>query len=141
VRVAVESDNELNGTVASVAATTRAGDLGFPIGLFLVETAKRLPALGDGRPGLVRAGHIGDETACGNRDLAMLQGLPFGHAETASLFSGGGEFGWGLGIGFRRLRHEEAKQQQEPERQKGKHAAHVRMVSQSPRLRPPGMAA
>ena len=101
--VAVEPDNELNGTVAGAAAATRAGDFSFPIGLFLVEAAKRLPALGDRRPWLACAGHSGHEAACRNRNLAMLRGFPFGHAETASLFGRGGEFGWSLGFGFRRL--------------------------------------
>lgn len=141
MRVAVEPDNELNGTVAGAAAATRAGDFGFPIGLLLVEAAKRLPALGDRRPGLVRAWHVGDEATSGNRNLAMLRGLPFGHAETASLFGRGGEFGWSLGFGFRRLGQQEAKQQQGPERRRGKRAAHVRMVPQSLCLRPPGMTA
>lgn len=72
MRVAVEPDNELNGTVAGAAAATCTGDLGFPIGLFLVKAAQRITALGDRRPWLVRAGRRGDETACGNRDLAML---------------------------------------------------------------------
>jgi hypothetical protein len=128
MRIAVESNDKLNGTVARAAAATRARDLRFPIGLFLVEAAKRLPALGDRRPGLVRAGHVGDETASGNRDLAMLRGLPFGHAETASLFGGGREFGWSLGSGFRRLGQQDAQQQQGPEHQRGKRATHVRMV-------------
>ena len=72
MRVAVEPDNELNGTVAGAAAATRAGDFGFPIGLFLVKTAKGFAAFGDRCPGLVCARRRGDETACGNRDLAML---------------------------------------------------------------------
>ena len=113
--VAVESDDELNGTVAGAAAATRPGDSGLPIGLFLVEAAKRLPAFGDRRPGLVRPGRIGDETASGNRDLAMLRGLTFCHAETAGLFGGGGKSGRSLGIGFRGLGQQEAKQQQGPE--------------------------
>ncbi len=72
MRVAVEPDNELNGAVAGAAAATCTGDFGFPIGLFLVKAAKSFAALRDRRPWLGCARRCGDETACGNRDLAML---------------------------------------------------------------------
>lgn len=72
MRVAVEPDNKLDGAVAGAAAATCTGDFGFPIGLFLVKAAQCLTAFGDRRPWLSCAGRRGDETACGNRDLAML---------------------------------------------------------------------
>ena len=137
MRVAVEPDNELNGTVARAAAATCTGDLGFPIGLFLVETAQCLPALGDRRPWLACAGHSGHEAACRNRNLAMLRGFPFGHAETASLFGGGGKVRWHLGLGGRREIQEKTQQQNGPERPRGKNAVHAPMVPQCLRLRPP----
>jgi hypothetical protein len=72
MRVAVEPDNELDRAVTGAAAATRTGDLGFPIALFLVKAAKGFAALGDRRPWLICARRRGDETAGGNRDLAML---------------------------------------------------------------------
>lgn len=82
-------------TGATTAAS--AGNLGFPIGLFLIKTTGSFPALRNRRPGLVRAGHIGNEAAGGNRDLAMLRGLAFRHAEAAGLFRRSGKVRWRLG--------------------------------------------
>lgn len=70
--VAVEPDNELDGAVTGATTTARARDFGFPIGLFLIKAAKGFAALRDRRPWLSCARRRGDETACGNRDLAML---------------------------------------------------------------------
>lgn len=77
----------MTGTTTAASA----GNFGFPIGLFLIKTTRSFPALRDRGPGLVRAGHIGNEAAGWNRNLAMLRGLAFRHAEAASLFRGGGK--------------------------------------------------
>ena len=65
------------------AAAAGAGDFGFPVGGFLVESAEGLSALRDGGPGFVGARNIGHEAAGGERDLAALRGLSLGHSETA----------------------------------------------------------
>ena len=92
MRVAVESDNELDGALSSAAAAAVPGDFGFPIGVLLVEATKGFASLGDGRPGRVGAGRIGDEAAGRYRDLARVRRFAFGHAETAGLFGRGGKF-------------------------------------------------
>ncbi len=74
------------------AAAAGAGDFGFPVGGFLVESAEGFSASGDGRPGFVGAGDIGHEAAGGEGDLTALRGLSFGHAETADLLGRGGRF-------------------------------------------------
>ena len=99
--VTVEPNDELDRAVTGTTTSARAGNLGFPIGLFLIKTTRGFPALRDRRPGFVRAGHIGNEAAGGNWDLAMLRGLTFRHAETASLFRGGGKVRWRLGARVR----------------------------------------
>ena len=95
--VTVEPNDELDRAVTGATATASAGNLGFPIGLFLIKTTGSFPALRNRRPRLVRSGHIGNEAAGGNRDLAMLRGLAFRHAEAARLFRGGGKVRWRLG--------------------------------------------
>ena len=72
MRVAVEPDYELDGAMSGVTTTARSGDLSFPISLFLVKATKGFAALRDRRPWLGCARRCGDETAWGNRDLAIL---------------------------------------------------------------------
>ncbi len=74
------------------AAAAGTGDLGFPVGGFLVESAEGFSASGDGRPGFVGAGDIGHEAAGGEGDLTALRGLSLCHPETAHLLCGGGRF-------------------------------------------------
>ena len=78
------------------AAAAGAGDLGFPVRGFVVESAEGFAALGDGRPGFVGAWNVGHEAASGEGDVAVLRGLSLRHAETARLFCGGGRLGEGL---------------------------------------------
>ena len=91
MRIAVESDDELNGALSRAATAAGPGDLGFPIGLLLVEAAKGLAAFGDRRPRFVGAWRMGDKTAGRNRDLAHVRGLPLGHAKATGLLSCGGK--------------------------------------------------
>jgi hypothetical protein len=97
MRIAVKSDDELNGALSCAAAAAGSRDLGFPIGLLLVKTAKGLAAFGDGRPRLVGARHMGDKTAGWNRNLAPVGGLILGHAKATGLFSRGGKIRGALG--------------------------------------------
>ena len=92
MRIAVESDNELNRALSSAAAAAASGNLGFPIRELLVEAAKSLASLGDGRPGFVRAGRVGNETTGRDGNLTCVGRFAFGHAEAASLFGRGGKF-------------------------------------------------
>ena len=71
------------------AAAAGTGDLGFPVGGFLVESAEGLSALRDGGPGFVSARNIGHEAAGGEGDVTALRGLSLRHPETARLFCGG----------------------------------------------------
>ena len=75
------------------AAAAGAGDFGFPVRGFVVESAEDFAALGDGRPGLVCAWDIGHEAAGGEGDVTVLRGLSLGHPEAARLFRGGGRLG------------------------------------------------
>ena len=68
------------------AAATGAGDLGFPICGFVVESAECFSTLGDGRPGFVSSGDIGHEAADGEWDVTTLRNLSLRHTETARLF-------------------------------------------------------
>ena len=70
--VAVEPHDELDRAVTGVTTAASTGNLGFPVGLFLVKATSCFPPLRDRRPGLVRARHVGNEAAGGDRDLAML---------------------------------------------------------------------
>ena len=112
--VAVEPNDELDRAVTGTTTVASTGNLGLPIGLFLIKTTGSFPALRNRRPRLVRSGHIGNEAAGGNRDLAMLRGLTFRHAEAASLFRGGGKVQRRLGSRAREWVQEVA-QQYEPE--------------------------
>ncbi len=98
MRVAVESDNKLDGALSSVAAAACPGDLRLPIGLLLVKAAKGLAPFRDGRPRLVRAGRIGDKATGRNGNLTRVRGFALGHAETAGLFGRGGKLRGHLGV-------------------------------------------
>ena len=71
------------------AAATGAGDLGFPVCGFVVESAECFSTLGDGRPGFVGSGDIGDEAADGEGNLTALRSLSFCYTETTRLFCRG----------------------------------------------------
>lgn len=90
--------------------TASAGNLCFPVGLFLVEAARCFSALRDRRPRLVRARHIGNEAAGRNGDLAVLRKVAFRHAEAAGLFGRGGKVQWSLSICLRQWKQEAAEQ-------------------------------
>lgn len=98
--IAVESDNKLNGALSGAAAAACAGNFGFPIGLFFVEAARGLAALGNRCPRLVRARYVSNKAAGGNGNLAHMRGFTLGHAEAAGLFGGGGKFRRDLGAGI-----------------------------------------
>ena len=115
--VTVEPNDELDRAVTGTTTAANAGNLGFPIGLFLIKTTGSFPTLRDRRPGLARARHIGNEAAGGNRNLAMLRGLAFCHPEAASLFRGGGKVRWCLGSRVRGLIQEIAQQYEPEDRQ------------------------
>jgi len=85
----VEADNKLGRTMVGLAAAAGAGDFGFPVCGFVVESAECFSALGDGRPGFVGPGDIGYKAAYGERDTAALRGLSLCHTETARLFCRG----------------------------------------------------
>src|SRR5690349_17988219 len=87
VGIAVEPDDELDRALRRAAAAAGPGDLGFPICLFLVESAKRLAPSGDRRPRLARTGRMGDQAAGRNRHLTRVGRLALGHAEATRLFS------------------------------------------------------
>ena len=85
----VKPDAKLDRTMVRFAAATGAGDLGFPVCGFVIESAGCLSAPGDGRPGFVGSRGIGYEAACGEGDVTALRGLSLRHAETARLFCRG----------------------------------------------------
>ena len=95
---AVKADNKLDRTMVGFAAAAGAGDLGFPVGGLVVESAEGFPTLGDGRPGFVGARDIGHEAAGGEGDLAALRGLSLRHTETAHLFCRRGRLGERLSL-------------------------------------------
>jgi len=68
------------------AAATGAGDLGFPVCGFVVESAGCFSAPGDGRPGFVGSGDIGHEAADGKGNVTALRNLSLCHTETTRLF-------------------------------------------------------
>ena len=107
MRIAVESDDELNLALSRAATAAGSGDLGFPIGLLLVEAARGLAAFGDRRPRYVGAWRTGDKTAGWNRDLAHVGGLTLGHAKATGLLSCGGKIRGDLGISVRQRPFEE----------------------------------
>ena len=102
VGFAVESYDELDGTLTGAATTAGTRDFGLPIRLFFVEAAEGLSPFGNRRPGFVRAGCVRHQTAMRNWDLAVVRGFAFGHAETAGLFGGGGKIRRHLALGTRR---------------------------------------
>ena len=82
----VKTDAELDRTMVGFAAVAGAGNLGFPIGSLVVESAACVPTLGDGRPRFVGSGDIGDEAADGKGNLTALRNLSLCHTETTRLF-------------------------------------------------------
>jgi hypothetical protein len=85
----VEADTKLGRTMVGFAAAAGAGDLGFPVCGFVVESAESFSALGDGRPGFIGSGDIGHEAAYGEGDVTGLRGLSIRHAEATRLFCRG----------------------------------------------------
>ena len=85
----VKADNKLDRTMVGFTVGAGAGDVGFPICGLFVESAERISALGDRRPGFVSSGDIGHEAACGEGNVTALGGLSLRHAETAILFCRG----------------------------------------------------
>jgi len=71
------------------AAGAGAGDFGFPVRAFLVESADCVSALGDSRPGFVGSGDIGYEATYWEGDSTALRGLSLRHTETTRLFCRG----------------------------------------------------
>jgi hypothetical protein len=114
MRVAVEPHDKLDRAMSGGTTAASACDLCFPIGLFLVEAARGFSALRDRRPGLVRAGHMGNEAAGRNGNLAVLRWIVFCHAEAAGLFRGGGKVRWSLSVGSRQW-SQAAEKQNNPE--------------------------
>jgi len=82
----IKPDAKLDRTMVRFAAATGAGDLGFPICGFVVESAECFSTLGDGRPGFVGSGDTGHEAADGEGDVTALRSLSFCHTETTRLF-------------------------------------------------------
>jgi len=85
----VEADAKLGRTMVGLAAAAGAGDFGFPVCGFVVESAECFSALGDGRPGFVGPGDIGYKAAYGEGNTAALRGFSLCHTETARLFCRG----------------------------------------------------
>jgi hypothetical protein len=85
----VEPDAKLDRTMVRFAAATGAGDLGFPVCGFVVESAGCLSALGDGGPGFVGPRDIGHEATDGKGDVTDLRSLSLRHTETTRLFCRG----------------------------------------------------
>jgi hypothetical protein len=86
---AVKADAKLGRTMVGLAAAAGAGDFGFPVCGFVVESAECFSALGDGRPGFVGPGDVGYKAAYGEWNTAALRGLSLCHTETARLFCRG----------------------------------------------------
>ena len=122
--IAIEPDNELDGALGSAAAAAGPGDLGFPIGVLLVKAAKGLASFGDGRPGFVRAGRIGDKAAGWNGNLARVRRFALGHAKTAGLFGRGREFRGHLGVGIRKQQRKEAEDERTAEDERSTSPVH-----------------
>lgn len=123
VRVTVESDDKLDRTVTGAAPSAGSRYFRFPIRVLFVEAAEGFPSLGDGGPGLVRAGRMCHEATGGNGHLAGVRRLALCHSEAAGLFGRGGKIRWNLGHDFWRL-EEQARQQQTARQYTGKSAAH-----------------
>jgi len=58
--------------MVGLARVAGAGDLGLPICGPVVKPAGCFSTFGDGRPGFVSSGDMGDEAACGDMDDAAL---------------------------------------------------------------------
>ncbi len=86
---AIKTDNKLDRTMVGFTVGAGAGDVGFPICGLLVESAERISALGDRRPGFVSSRNMGHETACGERDVTALRSFSLRHAKTTRLFCRG----------------------------------------------------
>ena len=99
---AVITDNKLDRAMVGFTAAAGAGDFGFPVGGFLVESAEGLSTLRDGGPGFVSARNIGHEAAGGEGDLTALRGLSLGHPETADLLCRSCRLGERLRLSCRR---------------------------------------
>jgi len=85
----VEANNKLNRTMVGLAAAAGAGDIGFPVCGFVVESAGSVSTLGDGCPGFVGSRDIDHKAACGEGDVTSLRGLSLRHTETTRLFCRG----------------------------------------------------
>ena len=85
----VKADAKLDRTMVGFTEGAGAGDVGFPICGLFVESAERISALGDRRPGFVSPRDMGHEAACGERDVTALRHFSFRHAKTTRLFCRG----------------------------------------------------
>ena len=85
----VKADDKLGRTMVGFAPAAGAGDFGFPVRGFVVESAEYFSALEDGRPGFVRFGDIRHEAAYGDGDVTALRSLSLCHTETTRLFCRG----------------------------------------------------
>jgi hypothetical protein len=79
----VKADRELDRTMVGFTVGAGAGDVGFPICGLFVESAERISALGDRRPGFASSRNMGHETACGEGDVTALRSFSLRHAKTA----------------------------------------------------------
>ena len=86
---AVKADTKLDRTMVGFTVGAGAGDVGFPICGLFVESAERISALGDRRPGFVSSRDMGYEAACGERDVTTLRRVSLRHAKTTRLFCRG----------------------------------------------------
>ena len=85
----VKADNKLDRAMVGFTVGAGAGDVGFPICGLFVESAERISALGDRRPGFVSSRDMGYEAACGERDMTTLRRVSLRHAKTTRLFCRG----------------------------------------------------
>ena len=85
----VKADRELDRTMLGFAVVARAGNFCLPVCSIFVESAERISALGDRRPGFVCSRDMGYEAACGERDVTALRSFSLRHAKTTRLFCRG----------------------------------------------------
>jgi hypothetical protein len=95
--VAVETDTKLHRTLFGATAAAGAGNLRFPVRLFLVESAECLAALGNRGPRFLGSWCLGHKTAFGNRYQALLRGFSLRHTETAGPLGRCRKIEWSLG--------------------------------------------
>ncbi len=76
--------------MAGIAFCAVSGDTRFPVRALLVERTEGAPGFGDGRPGFICSGKLGDDAAGRNRDLTLVGRITLGHAEAAGMLGGGG---------------------------------------------------